>query len=111
MQVKKDGAGNTLVVLKYWLLAPFLGSGPGGNRRGRSPVEYRGNLYVRPSVCSPGGPLQASPGTSEASLGLPEASPGLSEASPGLSEVCSGLSEVSPGLSKTSPGLSETQAF
>ena len=28
----------------------FLGSGPGGNRRGRSPVEYRGNLSVRTSV-------------------------------------------------------------
>ena len=27
-----------------------MGSGPGGNRRGRSPVEYRGNLYVRTSV-------------------------------------------------------------
>ena len=25
------------------------GSGPGGNRRGQSPVEYRGNLYI-PSV-------------------------------------------------------------
>ena len=28
----------------------FLGSGPGGNRWGRSPVEYRGNLYVRLSI-------------------------------------------------------------
>ena len=27
----------------------FLGSGPGGNRRGQSPVEYRGES-VRPSV-------------------------------------------------------------
>ena len=33
--------------LQWWA---FLGSGPGGYWRGRSPVEYRGNLYVRLSV-------------------------------------------------------------
>ena len=36
---------------------PFLGRGSGGNRRRRSPVEYRGNLcvrtYVWPSVPPP----------------------------------------------------------
>ena len=31
---------------------PFFGSGPGGNRRGRRPVEYRRNLYVPPSLSS-----------------------------------------------------------
>ena len=44
-------------------LTLFLGSGPGGNRRGRSPVEYRGESvrpYVRPSVRpSPPRPLRS----------------------------------------------------
>ena len=30
--------------------SPFLGSGPGGNQRRQSPVEYRGNPSVRMSV-------------------------------------------------------------
>ena len=40
----------SLYPLSFSLYPLFLGSGPGGNRRGRSPVEYRGNLYVRPYV-------------------------------------------------------------
>ena len=27
-------------------------TGPGGNQRGQSPVEYRGNLYICPSICT-----------------------------------------------------------
>ena len=36
----------------YSILHCFLGIGHGGNRRGRSPVEYRGNLSIRPSIHS-----------------------------------------------------------
>ena len=102
------GTDDHLLPLGDWF--SFLGIGPGGNRRGRSPVEYRGNLYIWPFVCTPRGSLEASPGPSYAKPGIPEASPGLSEVSSGLSEVSPGLSEVSPGLSKTSPGLSEAKA-
>merc|ERR1712175_46319 len=52
----------------------FLGSGPGGYRRGRSPVEYRGNLYVRLYVRTYVRPYvrpSPPPGTSEAGQGLP----------------------------------------
>ena len=39
---------------RFTSAAAFLGSGPGGNRRGQNPVEYRGNLYVlsvHTSIC------------------------------------------------------------
>ena len=56
----------------------FLGSGPGGNQRGRSPKEDRGNLYVA-SVCTS---IRPSP---------PKTGPGLSDAGPGPSETGSSL--------------------
>ena len=44
---KKNPSLNFFPSKLFFPFSPFLGSGPGGNRRGRSPVEYRENLYVR----------------------------------------------------------------
>ena len=51
-----------------WMCAfSFLNSGPWGNQRVQSPVEYRGNMYV-PSICPSvhpppsRGPFEAHPG-------------------------------------------------
>ena len=58
-------------------LDPFLGSGPGGNQRGRSPVEFRGNLYVHLSVRTsihPSVPPEAPQRLAEASQRLAQAS-------------------------------------
>ena len=78
MVMSKQGKGTAdhILPLGDW----FLGSGPGGYRRGRSPVEYRGNLSIRTYVCSyvrpsipPQGSSEAAQGSSEAGQGLPEA--------------------------------------
>ena len=53
----------------YMFFFFFLGSGPWWNRRGQSPVEYRGNLYV-PYV----------------HISIRPPPPGSSEADPGLSD-------------------------
>ena len=85
----------------------FLGSRPEGNRRGKSPVEYRGSMYV-PSVCPSVRtfPTPTAPGLSETGLNLSEAGSGLSEAGSGLSGAGSGLSEAGSGLSAACSGLS-----
>ena len=59
----------------------FLGSDPGGNRRGEgeSPVEYRGNLYI-PSVRPSARLIEAGSDLSKDGPRLPEASSGLSDA-------------------------------
>ena len=71
----------------------FLGFGPEG---GRSPVEHRGNLYVRTSIHPSVPPLAK--GLTEAGLGLQEASSGLPGACTSLSKAISGPSEASSGL-------------
>ena len=68
---------------------PFLGSGPGGYRRGRSPVEYRGNLYVRPYVRTYVRPYVRPP---------PRAPQRLAKASLRLAEASLRLAEVSKRL-------------
>ena len=84
----------------------FLGSRPEGNRRGKSPVEYRGSMYV-PSVCPSVRtfPTPTAPGLSETGLNLSEAGSGLSEAGSGLSEAGSGLSAACSGLAEADSGL------
>ena len=95
----------------------FLGTSPGWNWRGRSPIEYRDNLYVLsicPSICPHVCPPQTGPGLSEAGPGLSktgsklsEVGSGLSEVGSGLSETCSDLLEAGLGLSDATSGLSE----
>ena len=87
----------------------FLGSGLGGNRRGQSPVEYRGNLYapsVRPSVhtyVSPPPPvapqrlIQAFHGLAQASQRLVQASPRLVQASQRLAKASHRLARLVRG--------------
>ena len=89
----------------------FLGSRPGGNWRGQSPVEYRGSMYI-PSVCPSvrTSPTPTAPGLSETGLNLSEAGSGLSEAGSGLSAACSGLAEAGSGLSEYGLGLSEASS-
>ena len=60
----------------------FFGSGPGGNRRGRSVVEKRGNLYVRPYVHTSAHPSPpAPPKLAQASQRLVQASQSQAQAS------------------------------
>ena len=82
---------SVMVVAFVALFFPFLGSGPGGNRRGRSSVEYRGNLCVCPSigpsiqlsVCASVPPSEAPQRLAEASQRLAEASQRPTQASQG----------------------------
>ena len=107
------------------------------SRRGRSPVEHRGNLCVRPSVrpsvhlsfrppplglqrpAKPSHKLAQAPlslGQTPLSLGQAPRSLdprfkwhglGLTEPDPGLIEPGLGLTEPSPGLTKPGLGLTE----
>ena len=77
---------------------PFQDSGPLGNRRGRSPAEYRGNLYFYTSISTSVPPppqrlgqatqklAQASEALVQASQGLPQASQRLAQASQSLAQ-------------------------
>ena len=47
-KILKQGKGTDDHLLP---LGNWLGSGLGGNWRGQSPEEYRGNLYVHLSIC------------------------------------------------------------
>ena len=77
-------------------------------RRGRSPVEHKGNLYVRTSVrTSVPPPPEAPQRLDQASSGLSKAGSGLSEAGSDLSGAGSGLSEAGSGLSEAGFGPSE----
>ena len=94
----------------------FLGSVPGGNRRGRSPVEYRGNLYVRPyvrtSVC-PSVPPKATKRLAQASQRLTQASQRLTQASQRLAQASQRLAQASQRLAQASQGqaqVSQSQA-
>ena len=79
--VKAAGRNKGLLIA-----SAFLSLGPEG---GRSPVEHRGNLYVRTSVRPSVRPYvrPPQPKASEAGLGLQGASSGL----PGLIQASEGL--------------------
>ena len=94
----------------------LFGQRPQRKRRGRSPVEYRGNLCV-PSVCTsvhpplaPGRLAQASQKLAQATQRLALASQRLALASQRLalaSEAGSGFSEASSDLSDASHGWTD----
>ena len=80
-------------------LKEILGFGQ-QTRRGRCPIEHRGETYVRTYVppCPDLGPSGTSWGFPEAGSALPEAGLGLPEASSGLPEAGLGLPEAGWGL-------------
>ena len=84
---------------------PLLGSGPGENRRGQSPVEYRRNMTSRPYVRPP----KTGPSRSEAGPDLSETGSSLSKTGTGLSEASLGLLEVGSGLSEACSGRQASQ--
>ena len=92
---------------------PFLGSCPGGNRRGQSPVEYRGNLYVplfvRPYIGPPLRLAKNSQGQTQAYLILAPASQRLAQASQRLAQASQRLAQASQRLAQVS--IMPAQAF
>ena len=89
----------------FLFLSFFLGSGSGGSQRRQSPVEYRGNLCVCPSVhryiclSPPCGPSEAGSSLSEPLL------PAQGQPLRGLSQPLRGLSQPLRGLGQPLRGL------
>ena len=90
-QRKRNSGKSKLTKRKIIIRFSLFGRRP---ERGRSPVEHRGNLSVRPSVRPP----QALSGLKSALSGLKSALSGLESALSGLKSSLSGLKSVLSGL-------------